>query len=464
MYGLGGIISKIVPFIMLPIVTRLMPDSTYFGLNDLFSTVVSFASTFAILGMYDAMFRMFFEKEDNLSYKRAICSTALFSVLAFSTVVALMLLVFKDFFLMVFFGDSDYASLVFLASASVLMSGCRSILAAPTRMQNRRAVFIVLNCATSVLSYAVSIPLLLSGYYVIALPFAALASNIISCIVFLVLNRNWFDIHLFSTTSLKEMLLIGLPLMPNFLFYWIFSSADRLMIANFLGVGSEGMYAAAMKIGQISQLIYTAFAQGWQYFAFSTMHDDDQVELTSSIFEYLGIVSFLATAALMVILKPFFNFMFPAEYAPGTVCVPYLFLSPLLLMLFQTGGNQFLVIKKTWPSFVALIVGVAANLALNFILIPTLGIEGAAVATLAGYLVSILVEYPLLRRLKLLFVRPRFIAAASLFCALFLLWRFAFINNFPVLALSFFSLSAVFAFLYRKDLFKVSKRLQHKNK
>ena len=32
-YGLGGVLSKIVPLIMLPIITRLMPDTFYFGLN-----------------------------------------------------------------------------------------------------------------------------------------------------------------------------------------------------------------------------------------------------------------------------------------------------------------------------------------------------------------------------------------------------------------------------------------------
>ena len=59
-YGLGGIINKIIPLIMLPIITRLMPDSFYFGLNDLSTTVVSFGSALAIMGMYDALFRVFF--------------------------------------------------------------------------------------------------------------------------------------------------------------------------------------------------------------------------------------------------------------------------------------------------------------------------------------------------------------------------------------------------------------------
>ena len=66
---------------MVPIVTRLMPSTEYFGLNDLSETVTSFASALAIIGMYDAMFRMFFEKEDE-NYRKTVCSTTLTFTLA----------------------------------------------------------------------------------------------------------------------------------------------------------------------------------------------------------------------------------------------------------------------------------------------------------------------------------------------------------------------------------------------
>ena len=68
-YGFGGIISKIIPLIMVPIVTRLMPNTAYYGISDLSNTVAQFGSALAIMGMYDAMYRMFFEK-DNAEYKK----------------------------------------------------------------------------------------------------------------------------------------------------------------------------------------------------------------------------------------------------------------------------------------------------------------------------------------------------------------------------------------------------------
>ena len=78
-YGLGSIIGKIIPFILLPIIARLMPNIMYFGLNELVITFVSIGTAIAVMGMYDASFRLFFDKED-LNFKKSIYYTELCTV------------------------------------------------------------------------------------------------------------------------------------------------------------------------------------------------------------------------------------------------------------------------------------------------------------------------------------------------------------------------------------------------
>ena len=94
-YGFGSVISKVIPLVMLPVITRLMPDPAYYGLFDLSTTVTSFGMAVAILGMYDAMFRYFFEKEDE-EYRRDICSTAFIFTLGTSAAVFLLMLFFEE--------------------------------------------------------------------------------------------------------------------------------------------------------------------------------------------------------------------------------------------------------------------------------------------------------------------------------------------------------------------------------
>ena len=140
---------------------------------------------------------------------------------------------------------------------------------------------------------------------------------------------------LFDFSLLKQLLVIAIPLLPNFLIYWVFNSCDKVMITNMIGIGAAGIYSVGSKLGHASQLIYTAFAGGWQYFAFSTMKEDNQVKSNSMIFEYLGIISFAATIIICAISYPFYISIFTEQYLSGYIVAPYLFLAPLLQMLFQ---------------------------------------------------------------------------------------------------------------------------------
>lgn len=450
-YGLGGMLSKLVPLLMLPIVTRLMPGTEYYGLSDLSNTLVSFCQAFAIMGMYDAMFRMFFE-EASSGYKRRVCSTAYLFVTSSSILVAIVMLCLRNPIARVFFGGAEYTKLVIVSAVSVFIGGNNSIIQAPTRMQNKRVIFIVMNLVTSVLSYSVSIPLILAGRYLLALPVAATVASFTSLCVFYALNRNWFSPISFDMGLLQEMLAIGVPLMPSFIFYWVFHSADRLMILSILGAGSAGIYAVSAKLGQISQLIYTAFAQGWQFFAFSTMRDSDQVRLNSRIYEYLGVISFAATGMFMLAIKPLYGVLFPSRYAGGISSAPYLFLAPLLLMLYQVAVNQLLVIKKTWPSLFILSLGAGINVLLNRVLIPLIGLEGAALATLAGYLAANITALVLLTRMRLLDVGMRFYIVTAAFISFFIIWRFVTIGHIIMTAVAWSALVALAALLYRKDI------------
>lgn len=458
-YGLGGVISKIVPLIMVPIVTRLMPNTDYFGLSDLSNTVVSFASAFAVMGMYDAMYRMFFEKEDD-EYKKNICSTAFTFTLFTSVIIFLLLIVFKKQIAQYFFSDTKYAYIVYISAMATLVGATNSIISAPTRMQNKRKIFLITNTISPLISYGISIPMLLAGYYTIALPLAAVISGVTMELTFAILNHSWFDPRKFDFSLLKQLLVIAIPLLPNFLIYWVFNSCDKVMITNMIGIGAAGIYSVGSKLGHASQLIYTAFAGGWQYFAFSTMKEDNQVKSNSMIFEYLGIISFVVTAFVCALAYPLFKILFTEQYLSGYIVAPYLFLAPLLQMLFQVAANQFLVVKKTWPNLFILSVGAIANIAINYFLIPVLGIEGASLATLMGYAICDVICVIVLCKMKLMVVEKKFIFATLGMAVFFVMWRILIPSN-AILGLGLALVFCLYCILlYKNDVKKLMKMVR----
>lgn len=462
-YGLGGIISKLIPLLMIPLITRLMPSTEYVGISDLSNTVVQFASALAIMGMYDAMYRMFFEKEDE-EYKKRVCSTALMFTLVTSLCVFIVLVQLRNVIAQSFFGNWEYAYVVYLSAMATFVGATNSIVSAPTRMQNKRGVFLITNTLAPLISYAISIPMLLAGHYIIALPLAALLSGAAMEIIFGIMNRSWFSLKRFDKRLLKQMLAIAIPLLPNFLIYWVFNSSNKLMISNMIGIGAEGVYSVGSKLGQASQLIYTAFAGGWQYFAFSTMKENDQVESNSRIFEYLGVISFVSTMFVCAVSHTFFQIMFPPEYLEGYIVAPYLFLAPLLQMLFQVASNQFLVTKKTWPNMLILGIGALAHVLINLLLIPVMGIEGAALATLCGYTISNVVCVIVLTRMKLMAVRGKFYAAAGLMALYLLVWRCWFATSILAGIVLALAVCVLMVLLYRADLTNLLKALKLKGR
>lgn len=460
-YGLGSIISKIIPLIMLPLITSIMTDTKYYGINDMTNLIISFASAIAMMGMYDAMFRMFFEKEDD-DYKKSICSTALFFVIVSSLIVCIVMIIFRNNILNLIIDDVQYNLLFFIVIFNTFLTGFQGIVSAPTRMENKRKVFLITNTLTPILSYSISVPLLLKGLYVYALPLAAVTSSLTMAIAFYFLNRKWFSMKYISKEHLISLVKIGVPLMPTFLMYWVCNSFDRVMIKSMLGLEELGIYSVASRIAQISQFIYTAFAMGWQYFAFSTMNDEDQKKMTVNIANYLMIISIVATMGVTALSKILFFILAKGDYTNGFVILPYLFISPLLLMIFQIIGNQFLVVKKTYPIPMILTGAVSINILFNYLLIPKIGIEGASIATMFGYIVAVVIAYLITLKANLLEKENRILISIVIFLIYLFIWRIFTVDNVIKSILITITFILIYLAIYKKEVIMVIEKIKNK--
>lgn len=457
-YGIINVLNKVILLLMLPIVTRMLPNTGDYGRFDLFNMIIDFGSSFAVLGIYDAVFREYFEKED-LQYKMKVTSTGMQIVLLSSFLVMLILIIFNKVFSQVFLGDANSTFIIVTAAIGVFLSANRNIISAPTRMQNRRTIYVVSGLSNSIAYYGLAILLVYIGLGYQGLIYGNLIASLGILLFFWILNKKEFHFKLYDKEIAKTLLKIGLPLLPVFIIYWAFNSTDKIMITHMLDVAQVGIYSIGARVASISQFIYQAFAGGWQYFAFSTMRDDDQVQLTSKIFEYLGVISFLAFIILIPFNQWIFNVLFTGDYTKGAEVFPYLFLSPLLLMLVQTAGNQFLVIKKSYWSPICLSVGVVVNIIMNFFMIRAYGIVGCSISTLTGYAVSVLMVVTVTSKMKLLKLSNAFKIISILIVGVVL---FLFFKLYLILCILVFLCVATICLGYLKDVKKLIVSLKSK--
>jgi len=457
-YGLINVLNKIIPLLLLPVITRLLTDPADFGRFDMFNTLVSFGSALAGLGMYDAMFREYFEKEDEL-YKRQVTSSALSIVIWSSIILAFILVILKKPLAILFLGGDSYQLIIILAAIGVVLHTLHSIIAAPTRMQNKRKIYIYTGVLQSSLYYALAIVLIFNGFRYFGLIYSNLISIFFLVLFFYILNRKHFSLHDSDKSIRSELYKIGIPLVPTFIIYWVFHSMDRLMITNMLGMEQVGIYSIGARVASISQFIYAAFAGGWQYFAFSTMKDSDQVSLNSKVFEVLGVISILALFGISLFDNFIFDLLFTGEYVKGIIVFPYLFISPLFLMLFQIAGNQFLVVKKSYIITVSLLIGAVINIVLNFVLIKYFGVKGCALATFLGYFISLLIIMIASRKQMLMAFSKKLLFSLGLVLVFLGLLFFDYESISNAVSILFMLVILIF---YHRDLFYIIKSLRRK--
>lgn len=457
-YGLSGVLNKVVPFIMIPIIAKLLEDPFFYGIQANFNVFVSFVGALAILGIYDGLIRIIYEQASDQE-RIKVYSSCLNVLLIISLIICILGCFLRDYLSLFLFDslESNYQNLIYLALVSVCLSMIQRVLIAPTRVQNKKKVFIIFNFITPVCGYLGVYLLIFFGYKFWALPSYMFFQSFFAVIVFYLLNFKWFSFRVLDIEMLKHVVKFGLPLSVVFLIYWVYNSFDRLMISEYLGINELGVYSVAQSMAAISGIIYFAFSQGWKFFVYEVETKQGNTTVLAKISEYL----ILVTGVSVIIVIPFrymlFEMFFESQFIGGAKYFPYLFLNPLLLMIYQSIGAKFLVNKKTYLSAIALACGAIINVGLNLLLIPLLEVEGACIATSMGYLVAIIIAYTLLYKSGDIILSGKTLIVVILLIILFIINRMDICLSKSI----FLSLIMIIGLLllYKEDVFILLKKL-----
>jgi len=189
-----------------------------------------------------------------------------------------------------------------------------------------------------------------------------------------------------STDSLRTMIGFGLPLVPAGMSAWILTASDRYFL-QFLSTPSElGLYSMGYKLGAVVlALIVGPFTLAWGPFIWSAVKEDNARESYSRALTYFFLVGTFVALGLAVLAEPVLHVIATPAFYDAHQVVPMVALSYVLYGSYHVLAVGYILAKKT--SFAPLIVGVGAgvNLGLNYLLIPSFGMMGAALATMISY-------------------------------------------------------------------------------
>jgi O-antigen/teichoic acid export membrane protein len=219
--------------------------------------------------------------------------------------------------------------------------------------------------------------------------------------------------------------------MPSNLSGWVVNSSDRYLIAFFLGAAAVGYYSPGYSLGSMLTLVSAPFATLLPP-VLSKHYDENNLAdvrtmLTYSLKYYFGI-ALPCVFALAVLEKPLLLLLTTPQIAEnGFLVTPLVAAGTALLGADGVIGLILALKKKTAVIGTIWILAAMLNFGLNLVLIPYLGVVGAALTTFLAFLLSfVLLTYLSLREFTF-DVNGRFIVksvcSSSIMALFLLLWN-----------------------------------------
>jgi O-antigen/teichoic acid export membrane protein len=315
-----------------------------------------------------------------------------------------------------------------ILSLAMLPTGLISI-AEPTFTAYGRARVIAMASTTENLARTiVPLVLLYHGYGLSAIFLMIVISRTMACVVYAVVLRH----------RLKALALAQWPLVreiaaktPTFAGVTILAAVHWQVAAVF--VGKLGGEAAAAEFGVASRILIPVSVL---LSSFATVIQPTAARLAASSMDKLGefishnlklVISLALPMAVGVTLlaRDALVIIFSEKYAAAAVPLSLLAVSVIPFALVMITARGLVATGKQHIDLIANAAAVAANLALNLILIPRYGATGAAVAQLISMIVLAAVEvgYSALRLFRLSFGRAVTICALPLLLMALAVWQ-----------------------------------------
>ena len=392
LYVLPLLVGNLLPFVTLPILTRILSIDDYgvLALAQVYAAVVSGLVNFGMIIAYD---RNYFQYRQDPRSAAALLYSSMAFVSLLSAVCLSVTFIFRKPLADRIIGASVGGDILVVA----LAAGCMLILNQfyylyLRNSENARAYIgytITGNLITVVLSlYLVVVAR--SG--VIGLVWAPLISQII---IFMAMSWRFLrSVKLFFDWAiLRESLRISYPLIPRMFLGTIDNQFDKYMIGLLNTLGGVGIYRIGQQIAMLGFSYMTQLENVFLPRVYRSMFDDHQTggEMAGRTLTPFAYVSIVLALAIALFSEEVIALLTAPSFHGAADIVMVLSIYSGFLFFGKIIGTQLLFKKKTFLTSVMGIAGLVLNIALC---IPFIKIWGAIGAAWAVLLANILCRGP----------------------------------------------------------------------
>ncbi len=198
-------------------------------------------------------------------------------------------------------------------------------------------------------------------------------------------NRNIFNWS-FNYTLAKKLLKFSWPLIISGIMVSLYMKIDQIMVQNIAGVAEAGAYSTVANLSEAWNFIPVVIVTSL-FPAILNAKRDDVARYKRRIQHLYDLMVYLSLpfALIITFASPLIYKLYKPEFAYAAPTLSVHIWSGVFVFL-GTASSQYLIAENFIKlTFIRTGFGAIVNIVLNLLLIPKMGIMGAAIATLAAY-------------------------------------------------------------------------------
>ncbi len=399
-YTMGGVFNAASGFITIPILTHAISASE-FGIYELLTRVSSVLVLFIFLGCRQAYIRYFFI-EDTETWRQSVTATMLVFLFVTASIILLLMIMAQDWFLAVFF-NGEYKNLYVLMLVWVPVDLFFNLSLAYLMLREKARLYVCF----SILKTVIYLILVYLALYVFSFSLEGVfgaqiisAGSIAFCFILYLI---WWSKLSASLEILKQMLRFGLPILPTAILSYILMSSDRYFLTTFTDLQQLGIYSLAAKLCLMATLLLQeGFSKVWSPFVFKTYDTPGGNERICRVFESFVFLNIILAFLISIFAGFYIPLLSTNEYIGAVYIAPFCALGYALYSVACLADIGILISKKT--EYKILTFGISALVVVisNFIFVRFLGIYGAGISVIIGYVVLLIASLKVSNRFYLL--------------------------------------------------------------
>ena len=380
-YLFSNILNAIIPFILLPILTRYLSPAEY-GEVAMFQTLVGALVAFVGITFVGSAGRKYYDHNVSQSQLAEFIGSCIQLIFIFSLAVMTLFFIFQSKIAQWTGIKAEYVLwAVVFSSATVIIT----IRLDQWQVRKQAIKYGVMQISQSLFNMLLSLLLvvvLLKGADGRINAQIAMSLVFVIIALFLLKKDNLFKLFIWKKEYLVEALKFGVPLIPHIAGGFLLTTVDRFVINREIGIAEAGIYMVAVQLTAAIGIVFDAINKAYIPWLFEKLAINNLKDKQNIVkFTYVWFLLIIVGVILSFFIGPLLVvFIAGEQYEQAGKVIGWLALGQGFQGMYLIVTNYIFYSKRTGLLSVSSIGSGILNLILLIILVRIFGLEGAAIA------------------------------------------------------------------------------------